>query len=128
MTPTTREWVLKAEGDYDAVCILRRSRKPTRFDAICFHCQQCAEKYLKARLNEAGIPFSKTHDLGTLLALALPIEPLWAVMDVPLKRLTDYAVVSRYPGTTADRRAATDAFQAASRLREFARNSLGLKM
>ena len=50
MTPMAAEWVSKAEGDFAVVGILRRSRKPGRRDAICFHCQQCAEKYLKARL------------------------------------------------------------------------------
>lgn len=41
MTAQTRQWVLKAEADYDAVLLLRRSRKPSRFDTIRFHCQQC---------------------------------------------------------------------------------------
>jgi HEPN domain-containing protein len=49
MTPATRESVEQAESDYDVVLILRRSRKRTRYRAICFHAQQCAEKYLKAR-------------------------------------------------------------------------------
>jgi HEPN domain-containing protein len=69
----TAEWASKAEGDYDAVCILRRSRKPSRFDAICFHCHQCAEKYLKARLSEAKIRFAKTHDLALLLRLTAAV-------------------------------------------------------
>jgi HEPN domain-containing protein len=75
MLPTTREWVLKAEGDYDVVLLLLRSRKPTRHDPICFHVQQCIEKYLKARLTEAGTAFAKTHDLVKLLNLALTVEP-----------------------------------------------------
>lgn len=77
MTAQTRQWVQKAEGDYDVVLLLRRSRKPSRFDAIRFHCQQCAEKYLKARLQEAAIRFPKTHDLTLLLSMLLPIEPGW---------------------------------------------------
>ncbi len=65
----TKEWVSKAEGDYDVVCIMLRSRKPSRYDTICFHAQQCAEKYLKARLTEASVRFGKTHNLEDLLAL-----------------------------------------------------------
>jgi HEPN domain-containing protein len=57
--------------------ILRRSRKRTRYRAICFHAQQCAEKYLKARLTEANIPFIKTHDLPSLLSQLAAVEPLW---------------------------------------------------
>jgi len=84
MTATTAEWVSKAEGDYDAAGILRRSRKRSRYDAICFHCQQCAEKYLKARLNEAGLPFGKTHDLDVLLQPLSRIEPLWITSPSPM--------------------------------------------
>jgi HEPN domain-containing protein len=128
MTTTTAEWVKKAESDYDAVLILRRSRKASRFDPICFHSQQCAEKYLKARLNEAGISFSKTHDLAVLLKLAAAPEPLWITMDAALKRLTDFAVAVRYPGTTAGVRAATEAYTTCKRTRELARTSLGQKV
>ena len=55
MTVQTEQWVRKAEADFDVVLLLRRSRKPSRFDAIRFHCQQCAEKYLKAVLQELGV-------------------------------------------------------------------------
>ncbi|MBW1960508.1 MAG: HEPN domain-containing protein [Deltaproteobacteria bacterium] len=36
---------------------------------VCFHAQQCAEKYLKAFLTFKNIDFPKTHDIGELLAL-----------------------------------------------------------
>ena len=63
MTAQTRQWVKKVEGDFDVVLLLRRSRKRSRYDAIRFHCQQCSEKYLKARLQEEGIRFPRSHDL-----------------------------------------------------------------
>ena len=65
----------KAEGDYRVVSVLLRSRKAWRYEVICFHAQQCVEKYLKAHLVEAGVAFPKTHDLETLLRLALRAEP-----------------------------------------------------
>ena len=74
MLPVTREWVLKAEGDYDVILLLLRSRKRTRYDSMRFHAQQCVEKYLKARLTEAGITFAKTHDLPALLVAVMPVE------------------------------------------------------
>ncbi len=126
MMQTTAEWVSKAEGDYDAACILRRSRKPSRFDAICFHCQQCVEKYLKARLNEAGIRFGKIHDLSLLLKLALGNEPQWGLLERELKELTDFAVAVRYPGTFTDAGAAKEAFETSHHFRDLARLSLGL--
>jgi HEPN domain-containing protein len=126
MTPRTREWVDKAEGDYDVVSILLRSRKPSRYDPICFHAQQCAEKYLKARPTDAGIAYPKTHDLSVVPRLALPVEPLWATLTQPLIDLTDWAVLPRYPGTTAGPADARQAVKTCRRFREAARLALGL--
>ena len=90
MKPLTREWVDKAEGDFITARRELRARKVPNYDAACFHAQQCAEKYLKARLQEEGIAFSRTHDLATLLDLLLPVEPSWAVMRSDLDRLTSF--------------------------------------
>jgi HEPN domain-containing protein len=127
MTAQTRQWVKKAEGDFDVVLLLRRSRKSSRYDAIRFHCQQCAEKYLKARLQEAAIRFPRTHDLSALLHLILPIEPTWSVFAAELASLTDAAVEFRYPGNWCSSADARRAFTIGQRLREMARRSLGLR-
>ena len=50
-------------------------------DAAVFHCQQCVEKYMKARLEEAGLPISRTHDLLTLYREVLNVEPGWVVLQ-----------------------------------------------
>ena len=61
-----------------------------------FHCQQGAEKLLKALLSEIGVVFRRTHDLTELCDLladaghALPPE----LADVDA--LTPYAVTFRY--------------------------------
>ena len=47
---------------------------------------------MKARLQEAGAPFGKTHDLIALLELCLPIEPLWEGFRTNFKILNRYAV------------------------------------
>ncbi len=84
MKPSTREWVKKAEADYQLALALSRRRKVTFHDHACFACQQSAEKYLKARLEEAGIVSPKTHDLKLLLKLVAPVEPLWsAFLSIP---------------------------------------------
>ncbi|MBI1765947.1 MAG: HEPN domain-containing protein [Acidobacteria bacterium] len=59
MKPITAEWVRKAEDDWDVARKTYRARKIPVYDAACYHCQQCAEKYLKAKLVEAGIAFTK---------------------------------------------------------------------
>lgn len=128
MLPVTREWVLKAKSDYDVVLLLLRSRKPSRHDPLCFHAQQCAEKYLKARLTEAGIAFSKTHDLPTLLGLALPAEPRCSVFDTLLAVLTDHSVLPRYPGISTALADSREAVKTCRRFRAAARRALGLKV
>jgi HEPN domain-containing protein len=75
MKPITLEWIEKAEGDWITAQREYRARQRPNYDAACFHAQQCAEKYLKARLEEAGIAFSRTHNLISLLSLALAVEP-----------------------------------------------------
>ena len=111
MKQATREWVKKAEEDYLAALALSRRRKTPLHNTVCFHCQQCAEKYLKARIEEAGIRIPKTHDLEVLLNALLPIEPLWAALRKALQNLTDFAVDFRYPGTAATKQDARTALR-----------------
>lgn len=79
------------------------------YEAVCFHAQQCAEKYLKARLQDAGIQFGKTHDLPALLDMLPPVEPAWGATLSDLQTLSTYAVAYRYPGDSAGEADATDA-------------------
>src|SRR5256885_12003433 len=111
MKRLTREWVKKGEDDYHTLQRELRARKMPNLDGACFHAQQCVEKYLKARLQESGIDFPKTHDLARLLDLLQPIEPLWQPLRPTLDKLTALAVRIRYPGSSADRQAAKEASQ-----------------
>ena len=61
-----------------------------------FTAKQCVEKYLKARLLEAGIGFPRPHDLPQLLNACLPVEPLWSAYSKAVDGMTDYAVDFRY--------------------------------
>ena len=63
------EWVVKAENDLlNAAHTLKLGRRcPT--DTVCFHAQQCAEKYVKALLVFRGVDFPRTHDLEVLALL-----------------------------------------------------------
>jgi len=103
-----------------------RARKKPAYNAACFHAQQCAEKYLKARLVEAGIVFTKTHDLINLLSLALQVESTWASLQPELDALNKYAVEYRYPGRSATKAGAKDAVADCRKIRGFVRAALGL--
>jgi len=124
MKPETAEWVEKAEGDFRTACRERKSPDWPNYDAVCFHAQQCAEKYLKARLIEAGKDFPKIHDLAAILNLILPLEPSWKSLREDLERLTDIGVEVRYPGTNADTEDAAEALRTAEKVRELVRKVL----
>lgn len=126
MKPITQEWVDKAEGDYAVAQREIRARKNPNYDAACFHVQQCVEKYLKARLQEANTPFGKTHHLINLLNLVLSIEPAWSVLRPNLMALMAFAVDYRYPGSFATKPEAQDAVKRCRRVRRVIRQSFGL--
>ena len=126
MTPLTREWVRKAEGDLRHVALAVREREPLH-DGVCFHCQQAAEKYLKALLQEAGLPIPKTHSLLTLQNLLLPRHPGLKSLRRGLNFMTRFAVDARYPGHFATKRQAQACVRWANRVRTACRTLLGLK-
>jgi HEPN domain-containing protein len=101
MKGATRDWIAKAENDYLAAVDLTRRRKLPLHDMVCFHCQQGAEKYLKASLEEAAIHFPKTHDLETLLTLLIASQPFIATLIPATQRLKPFGVLIRYPGNDA---------------------------
>jgi len=117
MNPLTQEWVQKAEGDYAAAQLLVQANAARHADAVCFHAQQCVEKYLKAWLQDAGMPFRKRHDLEELLAMASQAMPSWSVWQPDLLVLTTHAVDFRYPGRTASLPDAQFAVQVCERVR-----------
>ncbi len=125
MKPLAEEWVAKAEGDYRVA----RDQWPTAepvYDAICFHAQQCVEKYLKAWLAEHDADFPRIHDLEALAKLCVPSLPVDENTLDALRLLTNYAVEVRYPGLVATEEDARKCWQAAEQARGWLRSHLGL--
>jgi len=92
-----RQWLVKAQSDWDAVEILTASKRcPT--DTVCFHCQQFVEKLLKALLTQNDIEAPKTHDLRRLIQLAQPFAPELSLLFDMSDELTIHGVETRYPG------------------------------
>ena len=127
MKQITAEWIEKAENDFSTAQRESHVRKNPNYDGICFHYQQCAEKYLKARLCEAEITFGKIHDLVVLLEQVLKVEPNWETFREDLAYLSDFAVTFRYPGESADKESAIEAKKLCSFFRKIARSSMGLQ-
>ena len=128
MKPLTLEWIQKAEGDFITARREYSAPKEPNYDAACFHAQQCAEKYLKARLVEASIEFTKTHDLSVILDYVVPVEPDWQSLREDLNSLTDQAVEVRYPGMFADAEDAKQAVEIAKKVRTVVRTAFGLEI
>ncbi len=127
MREIAKEWIFKAEGDYRSAEILLYQVEIPEIDTACFHCQQCAEKYMKAFLTEHNVDFPRNHDLVRLLALCLTIDEGFETIREYLRRLENYGVIIRYPGLTVPLEMAHEALDNAGSVREFIKKKLKIK-
>ena len=127
MNEVTSEWVTKADNDFYSADLLLHSGDVPLADTACFHCQQCAEKYLKAFLTDHLKRFERTHILIDLLELCIPLDKDFSKIASDLNSLEGYAVAIRYPGAVISAELAEDAFKATKRIRKFVRSKLKLK-
>jgi HEPN domain-containing protein len=111
MRPLTLEWIKKAEGDLAIAGRELRVRKSPVYDAVCFHSQQCAEKYLKAILQENEREIPKIHNLIELLKLCTEIDSSLVMLQADLWTLERYSVRVRYPGVNTEKDEAKAAYQ-----------------
>ena len=127
MKPATAEWVSKAEGDFATAGRELRARKNPNYDAVCFHAQQCAEKYLKAVLQENERHIPKIHNLIELMLLCEELDGSFEMLRSDLVVIERYSVRVRYPGEFAEKGDAQSAYAAAKTTRTFIRQKLELK-
>ena len=125
MNPLTLERAQKAERDYAAITLHQQTEAPD-FDIICFHAQQCIEKYLKACLQEANIPHPRSHDLLVLLGLIVPTIPNWHAWQSDFLVIAPYAVEFRYPGKSETAENAQHAVHICTEVRQSIRSELKL--
>jgi HEPN domain-containing protein len=127
MKNITRKWIEKAEKDF---LVAQREVKEAQpvFDAVCFHCQQCVEKYLKALLQEKEIYFEKTHDIGVLMDKCKDFIIISDEMQKKLFYLSSYAVEVRYPGIDTNEEEAKESFDTARKLRLIVRGFFELEV
>lgn len=91
------EWLRKADADR-RTAEAALAQTPPITDTAAFHCQQAAEKLLKAYLFSRDADFEKTHDLRALSLLCCDHDPSFAPLEPKVARLTPFAVRFRYPG------------------------------
>jgi HEPN domain-containing protein len=126
MNPLTLEWIDKAEGDLLTAQREYRARNRPNYDAVCFHAQQTAEKYLKAWLQEANKPIPRIHNLIDLVALCIEVDLTFSILEQELRGLDSYAVRTRYPGQNATKEEALIAIKTSKSVSLFIRKKLGL--
>jgi len=90
------EWIEYSSTDLASARFLLTMR-PMPAEIICFHCQQSAEKSLKAILALWDRPIPRTHELALLLGLIVPEAPSLKAIDAEAKALTGYGSNIRYP-------------------------------
>ena len=124
MKEPVEKWMQKAEEDFKTVQILLESDDYAPA-IVCFHCQQTAEKYLKAFLVFSDIQFPKIHDLLELLDnFILPANHVFQEIREEAIILTDYAVGIRYPDFlfNPSKDTSNEAFEAATKVRKLVLN------
>jgi len=91
------EWIRFAQTDYDCALKLAEVFYPTPIEIICYHCQQSAEKILKAYTLAKGNKLTKTHELEVLINQCKQHSPDFDNYTKFCITLTAYVSVSRYP-------------------------------
>lgn len=122
-----KKWVMKAINDINvAKHELTQPDSEMVTDAICFHCQQSVEKFLKAYLILENIEIGKTHNLEYLLELCKNQDLDFEKLDVG--NLSFYAVTVRYPDEfyMPSVQEAKESFKIASIVRDFILRKLKL--
>ena len=96
-TQLIREWLIKADKDLKTAKLVMANGEMELYEAVCFHTQQAAEKYLKALLIKFDITPPKTHDLSALLNLLKSNTAVESRFYESAEFLNPYAVDIRYP-------------------------------
>lgn len=120
-----RQFLMRADDDLRLSELIMKDQDPV-FWGAAFHAQQCAEKALKGLLTFHDIRAGKTHDVGGLLKLSLPVLPGLETMKERANTLTAYAVDSRYPVQYGDvtEKEAVEAIETARIVFELVLNAL----
>ena len=95
----TQRWVVKwlRKADQDLKLAQDNAADPYHYDSVAYHCQQAAEKYVKAALVAHGIPYPYTHGLRTLLDELNTQLPVSEQQYEAAAFLNPFSTLTRYP-------------------------------
>lgn len=92
-----KEWVRFADMDVLSANHLNEIQHPKPLEIICYHCQQAAEKMLKALIIAYDGELQKTHDLGLLTDQLSEFIGFSDNILNAADELSPYGVKIRYP-------------------------------
>jgi HEPN domain-containing protein len=95
MRRVAEEWLEKANRDLAAARLL--AEHETLWEGACFHCQQAAEKALKAFLIAVSERLPRTHDLVVLTHLCGAKDPSFEKLIDSAELLNPFYAGTRYP-------------------------------
>lgn len=124
MNGTVEEWTAKAEADFATAARELRAADVPNFDAVCFHAQQGAQKWMKAALIHTAVVPPRTHDLVRLSDLLSQTCPDWTWPVQELRFVSRAAVAFRYPGESAESDDAAESLRLAESMRDALRGLL----
>jgi HEPN domain-containing protein len=108
----------KAEGDYRTARREFQTADEPNYDAVCFHAQQCVEKWMKAVLIHNSVDPPRIHNLERLYESLQSVCPNVTLDIEELRDLTGVGMAVRYPGEAADREDAAKALAICEGLRD----------
>ena len=91
------EWLQIAYDDYDSAKFLYDNKIPKPLEIICYHCQQSAEKSLKAYICAKDVDIPKTHEVKRLCKQCSEIDNSFTSFFTDCEELEVYATETRYP-------------------------------
>ena len=96
-TADAREWLVETLRDLRRVEILLAAT-PADVEGALFHCQQAAEKALKAFLTWHDVRFRRIHDLEEIGKQCVQVDQTLGPLMARAETLSEYATRFRYPG------------------------------
>jgi HEPN domain-containing protein len=97
----TQSWLSRSREDLRAAEVDLLADPALVRDAA-FHCQQAAEKSLKAFLTWHDVPFRRTHDLAEIGYQCVTLDSSLEDVCHDAASLSTFAWIFRYPGETEE--------------------------
>lgn len=119
MRKETKDWIAKANRDLGTAGFADQSVDGPLPVTTALHCQQAAEKFLKAFLQEHEAAFSSSSQLPSLFESCVALDPSFETLRPTIEQLGGYLIASRYPKPSESMEFRNEALASANKVKEF---------